>query len=47
MSADNALATLIDQLEQHASLNEPRHLRQRVQALDVLDAYLGQSRKEN
>jgi hypothetical protein len=41
MSADNALATLIDQLEQNPSLNEPRHLRQRVQALDVLDAYLG------
>ena len=41
ISADNALATLIDQLEQDPSLNEPRHLRQRVQALDELDAHLG------
>ncbi len=41
MSADNALATLIGQLEQDPSLNEPRHLRQRVQALDDLDAHLG------
>src|SRR6266853_4272839 len=41
ISADNALATLIDQLEQDPSLNEPRHLRQRVQALDDLDAHLG------
>jgi 16S rRNA G966 N2-methylase RsmD len=41
ISADNALATLIDQLEQDPSLNAPRHLRQRVQALDDLDAYLG------
>jgi 16S rRNA G966 N2-methylase RsmD len=41
ISADNALATLIDQLEQNPSLNEPRHLRQRVQALDDLDAHLG------
>jgi len=41
ISADNALATLIDQLEQNSSLNEPRLLRQRVQALDDLDAHLG------
>ena len=41
ISADNALATLIDQLKQDPSLNEPRHLRQRVQALDDLDAHLG------
>ena len=41
ISADNALATLVDQLEQDPSLNEPRHLRQRVQALDDLDAHLG------
>ena len=41
MSADNALASLIDELEQDPSLNEPRHLPQRVKALDDLDAYLG------
>jgi hypothetical protein len=41
MSADTALATLIEELEQDRSLNEPRNLRQRAKALDDLDANLG------
>src|SRR5882672_12617857 len=40
MSAENALASLIGKLEQDLSLYEPRHLRQRTEALDALDAYL-------
>src|SRR5712672_4678761 len=40
ISAENALARLIEGLEQDRSLDEPRHLRQRTEALDALDAYL-------
>jgi len=40
MSAENALASLIEELEQDRSLDEPRHLRQRTEALDALDSYL-------
>ena len=40
MSIENALVSLIAQLEQDRSLDEPRHLRQRIEALDDLDAYL-------
>jgi 16S rRNA G966 N2-methylase RsmD len=40
MSAENALASLIEELEQDPSLDEPRHLRQRTEALDALDSYL-------
>jgi hypothetical protein len=40
MSSENALVSLIAQLEQDRSLDEPRHLRQRIEALDDLDAYL-------
>jgi hypothetical protein len=40
MSIENALAILIEELEQDRSLDEPRHLRQRFEALDDLDAYL-------
>jgi hypothetical protein len=45
MAIENALASLIEELEQDRSLDEPRHLRQRVEALDELDAFLldGQS----
>jgi hypothetical protein len=45
MSIENALASLIGELEQDRSLHEPRHLRQRFEALDALDTYLsdGQS----
>ncbi len=39
MSAESALANLIEELEQDRSLHEPRHLRQRIEALDDLDAY--------
>src|SRR6266403_2818101 len=39
MSAENALASLIGKLEQDRSLDEPRHLRQRTEAVDALDAY--------
>jgi len=39
MSIENALVRLIGELEQNRSLDEPRHLRQRIQALDDLDAY--------
>jgi hypothetical protein len=39
MSIENALLTLIGELEQDRSLGEPRHLRQRIEALDNLDAY--------
>ncbi len=34
------LQSLIGELEQDGSLNEPDHLRQRIEALDRLDAYL-------
>jgi hypothetical protein len=37
---ENALVSLIGKLEQNRSLHEPRHLRQRIEALDDLDAYL-------
>ena len=40
MSIENALVSLIAQLEQDRSLDKPQHLRQRVEALDDLDAYL-------
>jgi hypothetical protein len=40
MSIENALASLIGELEQDRSLDEPQHLRQRFEALDHLDAYL-------
>lgn len=40
MSIESALVSLIEELEQDRSLNEPRHLRQRFEALDDLDAYL-------
>ena len=38
MPIENALVSLIEHLEQDRSLNEPRHLRQRGEALDDLDA---------
>ena len=38
MSIETALASLIEDLEQDRSLEEPRHLRQRIEALDDLDA---------
>jgi hypothetical protein len=34
------LVSLIEELEQDRSLDEPRNLRQRVKALDELDAYI-------
>ena len=40
MSADNALLSLVEELEQDRSLDEPGHLRQRIEALDELDTYL-------
>jgi hypothetical protein len=40
MSIENALVSLIGELEQDRSLHEPRHLRQRIEALDDLDVYL-------
>jgi hypothetical protein len=40
MSIENALVSLIGELEQDRSLHEPRHLRQRFDALDALDTYL-------
>jgi hypothetical protein len=40
MSIENALVSLIEGLERDRSLEEPRHLRQRIEALDDLDAYL-------
>ena len=40
MSAETALASLIDDLEQNRSLEEPRHLPQRIEALDDLEACL-------
>jgi hypothetical protein len=40
MSTQNALVSLIGELERERSLDEPRHLRQRIEALDDLDAYL-------
>ena len=39
-SIENALVRLIEKFEQDRSLNEPRNLRQRFEALDDLDAYL-------
>ena len=40
MPIENTLVSLIERLEQDRSLNEPQHLRQRVAALDDLDACL-------
>jgi hypothetical protein len=40
LSIENALVSLIGELEQDRWLDEPRHLRQRIEALDDLDAYL-------
>ena len=40
MSADNVLLSLVEELEQDRSLDEPGHLRQRIEALDELDTYL-------
>jgi hypothetical protein len=40
MPIENALVSLIGRLELDRSLDEPRHLRQRVEALDHLDACL-------
>jgi hypothetical protein len=39
-SIENALVRLIEKFEQDRSLNAPRNLRQRFEALDDLDAYL-------
>jgi hypothetical protein len=40
MSIENALARRVGELEQDRSLDEPRHLSQRIEALDDLDAYV-------
>ena len=40
MSIENALVSLIGQLKQDRSLHDPLRLRQRLEALDALDAYL-------
>jgi methylase of polypeptide subunit release factors len=40
MPIETALASLIEDLEQDRSLEEPRHLRQRIEALDDLESYL-------
>jgi Methyltransferase domain len=40
MSIETALTSLIEDLQQDHSLEEPRHLRQRIEALDELDAFL-------
>ena len=40
MSIENALLSLIGELEQERSLDEPRYLRRRIEALDDLDTYL-------
>ena len=40
MSIENALVSLLGELERDCLLHEPRHLRQRIEALDDLDAYL-------
>jgi hypothetical protein len=40
MSIENALVSLLGELEQDCLLHEPRHLRQRIEALDHLDACL-------
>jgi len=40
MSIENALARRVGELEQDRWLDEPRHLSQRIEALDDLDAYL-------
>jgi hypothetical protein len=44
MSIENALVSLIEPLKQDRSLNEPRHLRKRIEALDDLNAYLADGR---
>jgi hypothetical protein len=44
MPIENELVSLIGYLEQDRSLEEPRHLRQRVEALDDLDAWLPHGR---
>jgi SAM-dependent methyltransferase len=40
MSIENALLNLVEELEPDRLLGEPRHLRQRVEALDSLDVLL-------
>jgi len=40
MTAETALASLIEELEQDLSLEEPQLLSQRIEALDELDSYL-------
>jgi hypothetical protein len=40
MSIEDALVSLIGELEQDRSLDDPRNLRQRIKALDDLDTYL-------
>ncbi len=40
MSIENALASLIGELKQDRSFDQPQNLRQRVEALDDLEAYL-------
>jgi Histone methylation protein DOT1 len=40
MSIETALLSLIAELEQDSSVHDPRHLRQRFEALDALDAHL-------
>ena len=40
MSIETALLNLVAGLEQDRSLRDPTHLRQRVEALDALDAHL-------
>ncbi|MGC2285988.1 MAG: class I SAM-dependent methyltransferase [Candidatus Acidiferrum sp.] len=45
MTIENALLNLVEELEQDCSLDEPRHLHQRFQALDALDAYLPEGQR--
>jgi Methyltransferase domain len=45
MSFETALRTLMDRLEQDRSLDQPLHLRQRIEALDELDASLPDAQK--
>ena len=40
MFIENASVSLLKELEQDRSLDEPRHLRRRIEALDELDAYV-------
>lgn len=45
MTMENALLSFVEELEQDCSLTEPRHLCQRFQALDALDAYLPEGQR--